>query len=85
MLHALNTEANGVRHPTTKTLSGFGDAQVSELREWASDGTYRLVFTLRVRDCLYVLHAFQKKSLRGGATSQKDMKLIRERLKTLNL
>ena len=85
ILHALNVEAAGVRHPSTKTLSGFGDAQVSEIREWASNGTYRVVFTLRVADHLYVLHAFQKKSKRGAATPQKDLDLVRERLKHLKL
>lgn len=81
VLHALNVEASGVRHPSTRTLSGFGDAQVSEIRERTGDGAYRVVFTLRVADSLYVLHAFQKKSKQGIATPQKDLDLIRERLK----
>lgn len=84
MLHALNVEAGGVRHPNSKTLSGFGDAQVSEIRERGKDGTFRVVFTLRVAEHLYVLHAFQKKSKQGIATPRKDIELIRERLKRLS-
>lgn len=30
---------------------------------------------------MFVLHIFQKKSMRGAATSKADMDLIRERLK----
>ena len=86
MLHALNVEASGVlRHPSTKTLSGFGDAQVNEIRDRAKDGTFRVVYTLRITGCLYVLHAFQKKSKQGNATPQKDIDLIRERIGRLKI
>ena len=43
--------------------------------------TYRTVYTLTLSDAVYVLHAFQKKSKRGAATPQKDLNLIRQRLK----
>jgi len=41
---------------------------------------YRVVYTVRFRDSVYVLHAFQKKSKRGIATPMKDLELIRHRL-----
>lgn len=36
--------------------------------------------SVRFRDAIYVLHAFQKKSTHGIATSQQDIDLIRQRL-----
>jgi phage-related protein len=41
---------------------------------------YRAVYTVRFRHVIYVLHAFQKKSTHGIATSQQDLDLIRRRL-----
>jgi phage-related protein len=39
------------------------------------------VYTVRFEEAVYVLHAFQKKSTRGIATSQADKNLIARRLK----
>ena len=43
--------------------------------------TYRAVYTVRFRDAVYLLHAFQKKSKRGSRTPKADIDLIRARLK----
>jgi phage-related protein len=43
--------------------------------------TFRVVYTVRLADRVYVLHAFQKKSKRGIATPQAEIELIRRRLK----
>ncbi len=43
--------------------------------------TYRAVYTVRFRDAVYVLHAFQKKSKRGIATPKAEIDLVRRRLK----
>ncbi|HWK88570.1 MAG TPA: type II toxin-antitoxin system RelE/ParE family toxin, partial [Longimicrobium sp.] len=43
--------------------------------------TYRAVYTVRIKDAVYVLHVFQKKSRRGIATPQHEMELIRARLR----
>ncbi len=85
LIAALEMEASGVRNPRTKTLSGFGNAQVCEIREWSEEGTYRVIFTLQVADRLYVIHAFQKKSKQGSETSKKDKQLIEQRLKRLSI
>ena len=42
---------------------------------------YRLVYTVKFGDFVFVLHAFQKKSKRGAKTPMRDMELIRSRLK----
>ena len=52
-----------------------------ELIEDHRGDTYRAVYTVRFASKIYVLHVFQKKSKRGIATPQKDMELIRVRLK----
>jgi phage-related protein len=43
--------------------------------------TYRAVYTVRFSRAIYVLHAFQKKSTHGSATSQRDKDLIARRLR----
>ena len=42
--------------------------------------TWRAVYTVRFRDAVYVLHAFQKKSKSGITTPKKELELIRQRL-----
>ncbi len=44
--------------------------------------TYRTVYTVRLGDNIYVLHAFQKKSTRGISTPKREIDLIKQRLKT---
>jgi len=43
--------------------------------------TYRSVYTVRIKDKVYVLHAFLKKSKKGIETPQKEMDVIKARLK----
>lgn len=49
---------------------------VEELRVWDDSGTYRLIYTARMADFVYVLHAFQKKT---QATSKRDIDIAKER------
>jgi phage-related protein len=49
---------------------------VEELRIWDESGTYRVIYTARLKDCVAVLHAFQKKT---QTTSLRDMELARTR------
>jgi len=44
----------------------------------------RVVYTVRFKDRLYVLHAFQKKSKKQDRTPEHEMDLVRERLKQAN-
>lgn len=50
---------------------------VEEIRIWDDSGTYRVIYTARLRDAVYVLHAFQKKT---QATSKRDVDIARQRL-----
>jgi phage-related protein len=84
MGYALFLAQMGERHATmAKTLKGFGDATVVEVRESHEGNAYRAVYTVRYADAVYVLHAFQKKSKSGAKTPKPDIKLIERRLKDL--
>jgi len=78
---ALRQAQQGGKHPCTKPLSGFKGAGVLEVVENHDGDTYRAVYTVRVKDKIYVLHAFQKKSKKGIKTPQKEMDIIKARLK----
>jgi len=71
----------GETPPVAKVLKGFGSAGVLELIEDDAAGTYRAVYTVRFATAIYVLHVFQKKSKQGRETPQRDINLIKERLK----
>ena len=77
---ALYAAERGEEYPTVKALRGFGGRSVLEFVVSDDAGTYRLVYTVRFGDAIYVLHAFQKKSKSGIATPKKDIDLIRRRL-----
>jgi phage-related protein len=49
---------------------------VEEIRLWEDSGTFRVIYTARVKEVVVVLHAFQKKS---QSTSRKDIELARSR------
>jgi phage-related protein len=78
---ALYAVQTGETPPIAKVLKGFGGAGVLELVEDDTGGTYRAVYTVRYATAIYALHVFQKKSKRGRETPQRDINLIKERLK----
>lgn len=55
-------------------------AGVEEIRISEESGAYRVVYTARLAEAVYVLHAFQKKT---RATSQRDVEVARERFRQL--
>lgn len=78
---ALQFAQAGSKHPATKVLKGFAGASVLEIVEDHDRATYRAVYTVRFKDAVYVLHAFQKKSKRAIATPRREIDLIKERLR----
>jgi phage-related protein len=78
---ALKVAQSGGKHPDAKPMKGFGGASVIEIVEDYDGDTYRAVYTVKFAEAIYVLHAFQKKSKSGIATSKRDLDLIEERLK----
>jgi phage-related protein len=71
----------GLKPQDAKPLKGFGGANVFEIVSDYQTDTYRAVYTVRFGERVYVLHAFQKKSKKGSATSQSDIELIKRRLR----
>ena len=69
------------KHPNVKPLKGFKGAGVLEIVDNFDGDTYRTVYTVKLARVIYVLHAFQKKSKKGIATPNKDVELIKTRLK----
>lgn len=53
---------------------------VEEIRIWDETGAYRVVYTARREDAIYVLHAFKKKS---QTTSKRDIDIAKDRLAEL--
>jgi len=80
MGNALGLAQFGGKHPSAKPWKGQGPG-VFELVEDHDGDTYRAVYTVRFREVVYVLHAFQKKSPKGIKTAQADVDLIERRLR----
>lgn len=53
---------------------------VEEIRVRDDSGSYRVIYTARLADAVYVLHAFQKKT---QATSKRDLDIAKERFAKL--
>ena len=70
----------GDKHPSAKPLKGFGGAGVLEIVEDCEGDSYRAVYTIRLADVIYVLHAFKKKSKRGIKTPKHEIDLLKQRL-----
>jgi len=78
---ALRQAQTGGMHPDAKPLNkgvlkGKG---IYEIVEPYDGDTYRSVYTVKLKDRIYVLHSFKKKSKSGKATPQPDIDLIKSR------
>ena len=71
----------GGKAENAKPLHGFGGAGVLEIIENHDGDTYRAIYTVKLRNAVYVLHCFQKKSPRGGKVPLVDARLIQQRLR----
>lgn len=80
MGNALGLAQFGGKHPSAKPWKGQGPG-VFELVEDHHGDTYRAIYTVRFKEVVYVLHAFQKKSPKGIKTAQGDIALVEQRLK----
>lgn len=76
---ALRIAQEGAQHPAAKPMKG-PLREVTEVAARCGDGTYRLMYTARLGEVIYVLHAFEKKAHHGIATPQRELSLIAERL-----
>lgn len=83
--YALHLIQVGEMPHNAKVLKGFGGAKVLEIKESLDKNTYRAVYTIKIKNYVFVLHCFQKKSNKGIRTNKKDINLIKERLKEIEL
>jgi len=82
---ALRMAQQGLMADFAKPLKGFRGAKVIEIVADDDGDTYRAVYAIQMGDAIWVLHAFQKKSKHGKETPQKEIELIRERLRRAQL
>jgi len=82
ILDALTVAAEGGKAEIAKPMKGMGSGVFEVALRFRGDA-YRLVYDVQIDIDLWVIHAFQKKSKTGIATPQREIDLIRERLKRL--
>jgi phage-related protein len=78
--YALQEAQRGGKSPAAKPLKGIGGG-VFEIVEDFDGDTFRAVYAVKLKNAVYVLHAFQKKSKSGIKTPKQEIDLIRQRLK----
>lgn len=81
-LTALTIAAEGGKADIAKPLHGFGSGMLEIAPAFEGDA-YRVVYAVQLGSDIWVLHAFQKKSTQGIKTPQREIDLIKDRLKRL--
>lgn len=76
----LDRVQRGLSPPDFKPMPSIGKG-VEEIRVRDETGAYRVIYTARLADAVYVLHAFQKKT---QATSKRDIELAKQRFAQLS-
>jgi len=78
MGYALHVAQVGEHPREGKRLKGELAGMIEIVDDFDGD-TYRAVYTVKLRGAVYVLHVFQKKSVRGIATPRREIALIKAR------
>ena len=78
--YQLDRVQHGLQPDDFKPMPAIGKG-VEEIRVRDETGTYRVIYTARLADAVYVLHAFQKKT---QATSKRDIDLAKQRFALLS-
>ena len=76
---ALTIAAEGGKADIAKPLKGVGTGVMEIAVRYRTDA-WRVVYVTEVAGCLWVLHAFQKKSKTGIKTPKAEIDLVRVRL-----
>jgi phage-related protein len=76
---ALYQAQMGNKHIDAKPLKNTATGVLEVVSDHRGE-TFRTVYTVKLKNAVYVLHAFQKKSKHGIATPQDEMALVRQRL-----
>ena len=78
--YQLDRVQHGLQPDDFKPMPSIGKG-VEEIRIRDDTGAYRVIYTARLADAVYVLHAFQKKT---QATSKRDIDLAKQRFALLD-
>jgi phage-related protein len=81
-LTALTIAAEGSKADLAKPLKGLGPG-VMEIALPYRGNAFRVVYALLIGDDLWVVHAFQKKSVKGIKTPRHEIDLVEDRIKQL--
>jgi phage-related protein len=79
--YQLDRVQNGNQPDDWKPMSSIG-VGVQEIRVKDSAGIYRVIYLAKLKDVVYVLHAFKKKTQK---TSSRDLKLASKRLRSIEV
>ena len=77
--YQLDKVQRGEQPDDFKPMSSIGKG-IQEIRTCDDTGAYRVVYTAKLADAVYVLHAFQKKT---QATAKRDIELAKKRFTEL--
>jgi len=78
--YQLDRVQHGLQPEDFKPMPTIGKG-VEEIRVRGDTGAYRVIYTARLADAVYVLHAFQKKT---QTTSKRDIELAKQRFALLS-
>jgi phage-related protein len=81
-LTALTIAAEGGKADIAKTMRGMGSGVFEIALPFRGDA-YRVVYAVQIAEEIWVVHAFQKKSTQGIKTPEREIDLIKDRLKRL--
>ncbi len=81
-LAALTIAAEGGKADVAKLMHGVGSGVFEVALPFKGDA-FRVVYALQLAAEIWVVHAFQKKSTQGIKTPQREIELVRDRLKRL--
>ena len=81
-LAAFTIAAEGGKADIAKPLHGMGSGVFEIALAFKSDA-FRVLYAVQLADEIWVVHAFQKKSTQGIKTPQREIDLIKDRLKRL--
>jgi phage-related protein len=81
-LAALTIAAEGGKADVAKATRGLGSGVFEIALPFRGDA-FRVVYAVQLREEIWVVHAFQKKSTQGIKTPQREIDLIKHRLKML--
>jgi phage-related protein len=81
-LAALTIAAEGGKADNAKPMLGLGSGVFEIALPFRGDA-FRVIYAVHLADVIWVVHAFQKKSTQGIKTPQRELDLIKDRLKRL--